>query len=262
MKYPNHIILDFNYDLISNSSQYWVLKYIYFIKNDIIKINYKFIDPFKKNPLSFLTKKFFNQKKFTIRFNCINEVELLSNTTLNLLKKILKPRLKIKKRNIFINNFINNFYKHVYYDKTVVNLIFFKKLAKEKLRFKVNIFKSNKLWKLFDLNFFKKEKIYTKLKYSRTPQYDIVSGGIAALFAAFLGFLITEKFGFELVDSGDFYFLFMYLVFLGFFFKLFLKLFDSEKYSYNPFSYKWFLQFFKIIFFLIIRFFKNLFFKV
>lgn len=59
---------------------------------------------------------------------------------------------------------------------------------------------------MFDLNFLKKEKIYTKLKYSRTPQYDIVSGGVAALFAGFLGFLICEKFGLELLDSGDFYF--------------------------------------------------------
>jgi len=66
--------------------------------------------------------------------------------------------------------------------------------------------------------------MYTKLKYSRTPQYDIVSGGIAALFAGFLGFLICEKFGFELVDSGDFYFVFMYVVFLSFLLRLFCKI--------------------------------------
>jgi len=56
--------------------------------------------------------------------------------------------------------------------------------------------------------------LYTKLKYSRSPQYDIVSGGVAALFSAFIGFLISEKFGIELVDSGDFYTLYMYLVLL------------------------------------------------
>ena len=33
--------------------------------------------------------------------------------------------------------------------------------------------------------------------------------GFVLSFAGFLGFLICEKFGFELVDSGDFYFLFM-----------------------------------------------------
>lgn len=71
--------------------------------------------------------------------------------------------------------------------------------------------------------FLKKERTYTKLKYSRVTQADIVSGGVAALFSAFLGYLISEKFGFELIDSGDFYILLMYLVFLigsmGFFFK-------------------------------------------
>lgn len=74
------------------------------------------------------------------------------------------------------------------------------------------------LWLLttLDCHFLKKEKLYTKLKYSRSPQYDIVSGGVAALFSAFIGFLISEKFGIELVDSGDFYILFMYGVFLTF----------------------------------------------
>ena len=69
---------------------------------------------------------------------------------------------------------------------------------------------------LININFIRKERLYTKLKYSRSPAYDIVSGGSAALLAAFLGFLISEKYGFELVDSGDFYYLFMYFVFMSF----------------------------------------------
>jgi Na+/H+ antiporter NhaB len=60
------------------------------------------------------------------------------------------------------------------------------------------------------------------------PQYDIVSGGVAAIFAGFLGFLICEKFGFELLDSGDFYFLFMYLVFGIFFIRLLIKTLNNE----------------------------------
>ena len=68
-----------------------------------------------------------------------------------------------------------------------------------------------------NINFLRKERLYTKLKYSRSPAYDIVSGGSAAILAGFLGFLISEKFGFELVDSGDFYYLFMYAVFACFF---------------------------------------------
>ena len=73
----------------------------------------------------------------------------------------------------------------------------------------------NELFFLLDINFLRKERLYTKLKYSRCPQYDIVSGGCAALFAGLLAFLITEKFGIELVDSGDFYFLLMYAIFLA-----------------------------------------------
>ena len=110
------------------------------------------------------------------------------------------------------------------------------------------IFSSNSLWSLFDINFLRKERIYTKLKYSRTPQYDIVSGGAAALFAAFLGFLFSEKFGFELADSGDFYFLFMYLVFLFFFCRLFLKLLDANQSTWNPFSFKWLITFYRNLF--------------
>lgn len=58
---------------------------------------------------------------------------------------------------------------------------------------------------------FKKEYKYTKLKYSRVPQADYVSGGVASLIAGLLGFLITEKVGFELIDSGDLFFLVMYV---------------------------------------------------
>jgi hypothetical protein len=118
------------------------------------------------------------------------------------------------------------------------------------------VFKSNKLWNLFDINFLRKERIYTKLKYSRTPQYDIVSGGAAALFAGFLGFLITEKFGFELVDSGDFYYLFMYLVFLAFAFKPLITTVSHNENFINIFSPKIILNFFLDMFYLILKKFK------
>ena len=75
---------------------------------------------------------------------------------------------------------------------------------------------SNFSFSTINVNFLRKERLYTKLKYSRSPAYDIVSGGAAALFAGLLGFLVSEKFGFELVDSGDFYYVFMYGVFISF----------------------------------------------
>lgn len=73
---------------------------------------------------------------------------------------------------------------------------------------------SNYYYKFVNVIIFllKKEKKYTKLKYSRVPQVDIVSGGVASLLAGLLGFLVTEKVGFELIDSGDFYILVVYLV--------------------------------------------------
>lgn len=82
---------------------------------------------------------------------------------------------------------------------------------------------------LLNINFLRKERLYTKLKYSRSPAYDIVSGGAAALLAGFIGFLISEKFGYELVDSGDFYYAFMYGVFLVFSIRPLLTVSDSNK---------------------------------
>jgi hypothetical protein len=104
---------------------------------------------------------------------------------------------------------------------------------------------TNAAWRLFDVNFLKKDKIYTKLKYSRVPQYDIVSGGSAALFAGFLGFLICEKFGFELLDSGDFYFLFMYVVFIFYFSRLFVKLLNATDRAWSVTSPKYLFFFSK-----------------
>ena len=64
-------------------------------------------------------------------------------------------------------------------------------------------------------NFIKIEQSYTKLKYSRVPIYDTVSGGTACLFAAFIGFLVSEKFGFEIVDSLDIYIYYFYIIFIS-----------------------------------------------
>ena len=102
---------------------------------------------------------------------------------------------------------------------------------------------SSTLWSVFDINFLKKEKIYTKLKYSRSPAYDMVSGGVAALFAGFLGFLISEKFGIELVDSGDFYTFFMYCVFLSFSLRPFLKVLSKDHTVWHFFSYKFLIDY-------------------
>jgi len=123
-----------------------------------------------------------------------------------------------------------------------LNLTFIKRLRNS---ITLSQMQTNASWRLFDVNFLKKDKIYTKLKYSRVPQYDIVSGGSAALFAGFLGFLICEKFGFELLDSGDFYFLFMYVVFIFYFSRLFVKLLNATDRAWSVMSPKYLFFFSK-----------------
>jgi hypothetical protein len=101
-------------------------------------------------------------------------------------------------------------------------------------------------YNLINLNFIRKERLYTKLKYSRSPAYDLVSGGAAALLAGFIGFLVSEKFGYELGDSGDFYFLFMYMVVLSFSIKPILfttDLFEDKSFM-DSFSLKYFFNFY------------------
>ena len=110
---------------------------------------------------------------------------------------------------------------------------------------------------LININFLRKERLYTKLKYSRSPAYDIVSGGTAAILAGFLGFLVSEKFGFELVDSGDFYYLLMYLVLLSFSLRPLLVSINNQNGIYSIFSLYNIFYFFYFILHLILSNFKK-----
>jgi len=152
-------------------------------------------------------------------------------------------KIKLQKRNILVNNYIS-YYTFVYRKLYILkyNLLNIKTPYKNSLLIR----------KLAIFHFIKKERLYTKLKYSRSPAYDIVSGGAAALLAGFLGFLISEKYGFELVDSGDFYYLFMYLVFISFSFKPLVHSLDDTTSLKDIFSIKYFLDYY---FFLIKYFF-------
>lgn len=114
----------------------------------------------------------------------------------------------------------------------------------------------NTLYPTLNIHFLKKERLYTKLKYSRSPAYDIVSGGAAALLAGFMGFLISEKYGFELVDSGDFYYLFMYVVFLAFSIRPLLISFDVRYNFYQIFSLRLFRDFYLTLLYLFFYNFK------
>tara|TARA_B110000503_G_C7143940_1_gene412104 strand:+ start:817 stop:1089 length:273 start_codon:yes stop_codon:yes gene_type:complete len=89
----------------------------------------------------------------------------------------------------------------------------------------------------------------------------MVSGGAAAIFAGFIGFLISEKFGFELADSGDFYYLFMYLVFIAFMFRPIMISLDLNNGLYGVFKLKEIKIFYVNLISLLILKVKSLFFS-
>lgn len=242
MRFPNHILIDITKQNISKSEQYWIFKYFFlFTKSNNFIWNLSLHKLLFLNAEKFLNKFHQNQIKFTIKYNNFKKITLLNNVEKNTYLKLNSPKIKVKNKlpnqNVFNLNSIENVY----------DVLKITKIYNSLKNNESSILKSNLLWTLFNINFLRKEKMYTKLKYSRVPQYDIVSGGAAALLAGFLGFLITEKFGFELVDSGDFYFLFMYLVFLFFSLRLFLKIMSVKDFNWNFLSLKWILNFYKIL---------------
>ncbi len=256
MKFPNHIILDINKTPLKNIEGYWIFIYIPWFSNSIFfNASFKTYKRFNcKEPRLF---KKFDFARGSCEYNLNKSYFSISTKYEDLLKlyKLLKPRHKVLNKLPVSKRFGKVAYdrlkKHLglksskHYQLRLLKTVFTRK--------SINSFKNFTIWKLFDINFLKKEPIYTKLKYSRTPQYDIVSGGVAALFAGFLGFLICEKFGLELLDSGDFYFLFMYLVFFFFFLKLLLKHFSVKTPFWNVLSYKWAYNFYKNFVLLLMR---------
>lgn len=197
-------------------------------------LNFFFISNLNSFKYFLLKKKLFlnvllrNMHKFTIKHSLLPKLlPIICVTKSNKIKQQYSSKLQPKTK--------KPLFKRI--KKKFNNLLIIKNFFFNNTFFLMNL---NFLNNLTDLNFLRKEKIYTKLKYSRVPQYDIVSGGAAALFAGFLGFLICEKFGFELLDSGDFYTLFMYCVFLFFFSRIFFKIMNATQNTQNV----WNLQFF------------------
>lgn len=165
-------------------------------------------------------------------------------TTSNLNRR---PNLLFKKKNKYSLLLLKKFYTFFLYKK-----LYFYFLKTDTKPQKLN---SNRIFSIINIHFIKKERLYTKLKYSRSPAYDIVSGGSAALLAGFIGFLISEKYGFEMVDSGDFYYLFMYIVFLSFSLRPLLISFNSNFTLKQFLSPKLFFNFYLIfIYFFLYKF--------
>lgn len=192
--------------------------------------------------------------------NMIKENSHLTPLTYPVVNNFLQSKYMVNFRGKVFHDFLskdvkfNNLHKDVLLEINKKDLtndedLKIKNISKEKFK----RFNSSKWVFNADINFLKKEFVYTKLKYSRSPQYDTVSGGFAALLAGFIGFLISEKFGIELVDSGDFFIVLMYALFLGFTVRLLFILGSDVSAPYLAFNFYTNKFFFKELFLFIIK---------
>ena len=184
-----------------------------------------------------------NSQQIEILKNIYNNRDILDvNSNLKNNKNYNNYLFLTDTSNSYKNNFLDRLFAKYSYNKSNVNRSF-------------SYLNTNNA--IININFLRKERLYTKLKYSRSPAYDIVSGGSAALLAAFLGFLISEKYGFELVDSGDFYYLFMYIVFLSFSVRPIVHTLNSKDSWFSILSIKPLIVYFINLLQLVLKIFKN-----
>ena len=220
-----------------------------------INVTHKYLKSTSHIVTKYSTTLFTKDKKHTLQFNNNNH---LDDNNLLLFKPVEpKHRKDIKKyfliysksegRELFLkkNLGLRNYY--------IDNL---KKLFLQ-AQYVDTDQKTSTLHNLVNANFLRKERIYTKLKYSRTPGYDIVSGGAAVILAGFLGFLVSEKFGIELADSGDFYYLWMYGVFTAFSLRPLLTFASKTQSVTSLFSLRHILNFYNLILNIILKVIKN-----
>ena len=232
MKFPKHVILDVSHNSALNINKPSLERY------DNL---YKFTPFYSSTTIS-------TNSANTVQQNSINNTNLnpllsLCGLRLNSFHSFNKQHLSSNK--VQITNSLNNSFNKSFLE---VNDRIELKLQKN-----IGTLSENSTQTLFTIFFLRKEEIYTKLKYSRCPQYDMVSGGLAALFAAFLGFLICEKFGLELLDSGDFYIAFMYGVFATFSLRPLIRSMTKGALAYNVISPKHLFNYLFIIFNLLIK---------
>ena len=245
MRKPNHIVLDFEQNSSLNSNFYWASSLLSLKKTPLF-LNYTNVSrKYESHDSLKNSSKFISTlKENTLKPNNFHKANLLKDwEKRGLLSIYNSDKSEFQSTNHDMFDYLN-LSSHAYKKKTL-NML--------QKKFSVHNTKSNFNLKLthsldtINVNFLRKERLYTKLKYSRSPAYDIVSGGAAALLAGFIGFLISEKFGYELVDSGDFYYAFMYGVFMVFSLKPLLTVSDSQKGFVQCLSLKPLLSFYASI---------------
>jgi len=246
MRKPNHIVLDFETNASRNASQYWAIDYLSSSNQPQFMHELNIQRKYQTNTQ--LSNKHLNSplaSKYTLSTNVTHKASLLKDWEKNGLTKMFQPLTtaseKSKKHLLqYSQSFGRDAYMYVNLDEDKYHQRNLKcLLIKYASHSSTNLNNSLNTWfNSLNINFLRKERLYTKLKYSRSPAYDIVSGGAAALLAGFFGFLISEKFGYELVDSGDFYYLFMYIVFLSFSVRPLLLVSDASKGFWHTLSLK------------------------
>jgi hypothetical protein len=226
-----------------HSSSYWALNHLVrnnqplsFLDDLDVHKKYRQIKDLQATPSIYK-----NSQKFTTRSNQSHDAEFLRSWEKDGITKIFKPTGVL---NTKTSKHLLKYSQHKGRDTYMYLNI------KHLLHKSASAYSSqqgsylNTWFNTVNINFLRKERLYTKLNYSRSPAYDIVSGGAAALLAGFFGFLISEKFGYELVDSGDFYYLFMYIVFLVFSIRPLLTISDANKGFWDAFSMRRVLTFY------------------
>jgi hypothetical protein len=236
MRKPEHIILNFEYSNSVVKPNYWAVNHLIStdaalqaLTNSNVHLKFK-----KKNAVNHSHGILKSQQKFTVRSSHSHPADFLYEWERSGITQVYAPTaLKRPHKHVlgYSRDKGHDFYAYInltdlnYNRRNVEYLLArYSPGASFKTTHKLNTWFS-----LVNVNLLRKERLYTKLKYSRSPAFDIVSGGAAALLAGFVGFLISEKFGYEMVDSGDFYYLFMYLVFLSFSIRPLLIVADSSK---------------------------------
>ena len=251
--YPQNIILDLQQHSPSITHDYWTINYSLSFKEN--SFFYKSLSLPLESNLTYIQSHLPTIKSSLVFVNSSNALNFGHKGPQKTSKRALRFNVSGKEflkttNNTRYNHFLNNFRlaskKEAFLDGNVGD-----RLSKQDIAISANLTFSpsnNLTFTLFDINFIKKERLYTKLKYSRSPAYDIVSGGSAALLAGFIGFLISEKFGIELVDSGDFYIVFMYSVFASFFCRPLLKIMSMNNTVWDIISLNFLIDYVYTIF--------------
>ena len=242
MKFPKHITLDVSHTSISNTYKPSRVNYdtLYKFTTFNSTINSNVTSPFSH------WSSLKNQSSFTSTTTNLSPLLALCGLQLNSFNSSTNQNFSSTK--LQVNNSLNS--------SLSTSFLEVDERIESKLTQNLGLINEQPTQNLFNIFFLRKEEIYTKLKYSRCPQYDMVSGGLAALFAAFLGFLICEKFGLELLDSGDFYIAFMYGVFATFSLRPLIRSMTKGTSAYNVISPKHLFNYLFILFNLIINFWK------